>query len=110
MDIRGNDFEMIQFGSGRRICVGMNLDLRMVPLVTGSLVDAFNLPLPDGLKPDELNMDEAYGLTLQRATPLMLHAQPRLAQQDIKHSYWEKVTHFSQFIPNKVKGLIQYEC
>nr|WOC73942.1 flavonoid 3'-monooxygenase [Ficus virens] len=80
VDVRGNDFEVIPFGAGRRICAGMSLGLRMVTLLTASLVHAFDLGLPNGLKPEKLNMNEAYGLTLQRAAPLMVHPRPRLAQ------------------------------
>lgn len=80
VDIRGNDFEVIPFGAGRRICAGMSLGLRMVQLLTATLAHAFNWSLPTGLVPDKLNMDEAYGLTLQRAAPLMVHPRPRLAQ------------------------------
>lgn len=79
-DVRGNDFEVIPFGAGRRICAGMSLGLRMVQLLTASLVHAFDWELEDGLNPEKLNMDEAYGLTLQRAAPLMVHPQPRLTQ------------------------------
>ena len=80
VDVRGNDFEVIPFGAGRRICAGMSLGLRMVTLLTASLVHAFDLGLPNGLLPEKLNMDEAYGLTLQRAAGLMVHPRPRLAQ------------------------------
>ncbi|PON70320.1 Cytochrome P450, E-class, group I [Trema orientale] len=80
VDVRGNDFEVIPFGAGRRICAGMSLGLRMVQLLTASLVHAFDWGLPNGLLPEKLNMDEAYGLTLQRAAPLMIHPRPRLAQ------------------------------
>lgn len=78
-DIRGNDFEVIPFGAGRRICAGMSLGLRMVQLLTATLVQAFNWELPEGKSAEKLNMDEAYGLTLQRADPLMVHPRPRLA-------------------------------
>ncbi|XP_047330749.1 flavonoid 3'-monooxygenase-like [Impatiens glandulifera] len=77
-DIRGNDFEVIPFGAGRRICAGMSLGLRMVQILTASLVHAFDWGLPNGLLAEKLNMDEAYGLTLQRASPLVVHPKPRL--------------------------------
>lgn len=78
-DVRGNDFEVIPFGAGRRICAGMSLGLRMVQLLTATLVHAFDWDLADGQSTEKLNMDEAYGLTLQRAAPLMVHPRPRLA-------------------------------
>ncbi|WKA08546.1 hypothetical protein VitviT2T_026258 [Vitis vinifera] len=80
-DVRGNDFEVIPFGAGRRICAGMSLGLRMVHLLTATLVHAFNWELPEGQVAEKLNMDEAYGLTLQRAAPLMVHPRPRLSPQ-----------------------------
>ncbi|KAJ4974881.1 hypothetical protein NE237_008055 [Protea cynaroides] len=80
IDIKGNDFEVIPFGAGRRICAGMSLGLRMVQLLTATLVHAFDWVLPDGLMPEKLNMEEAYGLTLQRAAPLMVFPKPRLAE------------------------------
>ncbi|RVW85602.1 Flavonoid 3'-monooxygenase [Vitis vinifera] len=67
--------------AGRRICAGMSLGLRMVHLLTATLVHAFNWELPEGQVAEKLNMDEAYGLTLQRAAPLMVHPRPRLSPQ-----------------------------
>ncbi|CAH9095755.1 unnamed protein product [Cuscuta epithymum] len=77
-DVRGNDFEVIPFGAGRRICSGMSLGLRMVQLLVATLVHAFDWELPNGQSAEKLNMEEAYGLTLQRAEPLIVHAMPRL--------------------------------
>ncbi|XP_038688204.1 flavonoid 3'-monooxygenase-like [Tripterygium wilfordii] len=79
VDVKGNDFEVIPFGAGRRICAGMSIGLRMVHLLAATLVHAFDWALPDGIKPDELNMEEAYGLTLQRAEALMVQPRPRLS-------------------------------
>ncbi|CAN1312226.1 Flavonoid 3'-monooxygenase [Linum perenne] len=81
VDVKGSDFELIPFGAGRRICAGLSLGLRMVQLMTASLVHAFDWELADGLKPGNLNMDEAYGLTLQRAEPLNVKPMPRLSAQ-----------------------------
>lgn len=86
VDVRGNDFEVIPFGAGRRICAGMSLGLRMVHLMAATLVHAFDWTLADGLTPEKLNMDEAYGLTLQRAAPLMVHPRTRLAPHAYKAS------------------------
>ncbi|XP_058754596.1 flavonoid 3'-monooxygenase-like [Vicia villosa] len=80
VDIKGTDFEVIPFGAGRRICAGMSLGLRMVQLLTATLVQAYDWELENGLSPEKLNMDEAYGLTLQRQVPLLAHPRPRLAQ------------------------------
>lgn len=79
IDVRGNDFEVIPFGAGRRICAGMSLGLRMVQFMTATLVHAFNWALPDGQLAEKLDMEEAYGLTLQRAVPLTVHPNPRLS-------------------------------
>lgn len=81
VDVRGNDFEVIPFGAGRRICAGMSLGLRMVQMLTATLAHAFDWSLADGLQHEKLNMDEAYGLTLQRAAPLIVHPRPRLSAQ-----------------------------
>nr|QPF47154.1 flavonoid 3'-hydroxylase [Clarkia gracilis subsp. sonomensis]QPF47155.1 flavonoid 3'-hydroxylase [Clarkia gracilis subsp. sonomensis] len=78
VDVRGTDFELIPFGAGRRICAGMSLGLRMVQLLTGSLVHGFDWELPEGVVPEKLNMEEGYGLTLQRAVPLTVHPKMRL--------------------------------
>nr|GMC87133.1 flavonoid 3'-hydroxylase [Ipomoea batatas] len=78
VDIKRNDFEMIPFGGGRRICSGMRLGIRMVHLLVATLVHAFDWDLGNGQSVETLNMEEAYGLTLQRAVPLMLHSKPRI--------------------------------
>ncbi|KAK3440297.1 hypothetical protein EUGRSUZ_B00578 [Eucalyptus grandis] len=83
-DVRGNDFEIIPFGAGRRICIGMSMGLRMVQLMTATLAHAFDWELAGGVSPEKLNMDEAYGLTLQRAEPLSVHPKPRLASHVYK--------------------------
>nr|ACM62746.1 flavonoid 3'-hydroxylase [Garcinia mangostana] len=84
VDVRGNDFELIPFGGGRRICAGLSYGLRVVYLMAATLLHAFDWELANGLIPEKLNMDEAYGLTLQRAAPLMVHPKPRLSPQAYK--------------------------
>ncbi|KAG9439428.1 hypothetical protein H6P81_019593 [Aristolochia fimbriata] len=79
VDVRGNDFEVIPFGAGRRICAGVALGLRAVQFMTASLVHGFDWTLPEGQVSEKLDMEEAYGLTLQRAVPLKVKPRPRLA-------------------------------
>ncbi|GAB2221006.1 hypothetical protein Droror1_Dr00012168 [Drosera rotundifolia] len=78
MYVSGNEFELIPFGAGRRICAGMNLGIRMGQLLIATLVHAFDWDLVDDLAPEELNMEEELGLTLRKKVPLMVLARPRL--------------------------------
>ncbi|XP_020705017.1 flavonoid 3'-monooxygenase isoform X2 [Dendrobium catenatum] len=78
IDVKGNDFELIPFGGGRRICAGMNLGMRMVQFMAATLVHSFDWKLPEGQLPEKLDMDLSFGLTLHRTTPLMIRPVPRL--------------------------------
>ncbi|XP_030945627.1 geraniol 8-hydroxylase-like [Quercus lobata] len=70
IDVKGLNFELIPFGGGRRTCPGLLLAIRMLHLMLGSLVQAFNWKLEDGVKPVDMDMDDKFGITLQRAHPL----------------------------------------
>nr|XP_017256794.1 PREDICTED: cytochrome P450 CYP736A12-like [Daucus carota subsp. sativus] len=71
IDLRGKSFQLIPFGSGRRGCPGIHLGLINIKLVVAQLVHSFDWELPLGISPDELNMDEAFGLSLPRAEHLL---------------------------------------
>ena len=77
IDPRGNDFELIPFGAGRRICAGTRMGIVLVEYILGTLVHSFDWKLPAEVV--ELNMDEAFGLALQKAVPLSASVSPRLA-------------------------------
>uniref|UniRef100_A0A1W7HBU6 Cytochrome P450 n=1 Tax=Scoparia dulcis TaxID=107240 RepID=A0A1W7HBU6_SCODU len=72
IDYRGNDFELIPFGAGRRICPGLPLAHRMVHLMLATLIRDFGWKLGNGQKAEELDMSEKFGLSLQKAIPLNL--------------------------------------
>nr|AUI38391.1 flavanone 3',5'-hydroxylase [Petunia x hybrida] len=76
IDPRGNDFELIPFGAGRRICAGTRMGIVMVEYILGTLVHSFDWKLPSEVI--ELNMEEAFGLALQKAVPLEAMVTPRL--------------------------------
>ncbi|MCY5962473.1 cytochrome P450, partial [Salmonella enterica subsp. enterica serovar 1,4,[5],12:i:-] len=67
IDLKGNDFELIPFGGGRRGCPGIQLGLTMVRLLLAQLVHCFDWKLPNGMLPSELDMTEEFGLTCPRA-------------------------------------------
>lgn len=69
-DFKGQDFELIPFGAGRRICPGLPLANKMVHLMLASLVHCFHWRLADEMKPEDINMSETFGITLHRSEPL----------------------------------------
>lgn len=72
IDFKGHHFELIPFGSGRRICPGLPLAIRMMPLMLGSLVNCFNWRLEDGLSAEDLNKEDEYGITLEKSQPVRI--------------------------------------
>ncbi|XP_050266149.1 geraniol 8-hydroxylase-like [Quercus robur] len=70
IDVRGHNFELIPFGGGRRICPGLSLAIRMVHLMLGSLIHSFDWKLEDGITPEDMNLEDKFGLTLDMAQPL----------------------------------------
>ena len=71
VSMRGRDFQLIPFGSGRRMCPGLQLGLIIVKLVVAQLVHGFDWELPNGMLPSELDMVEVFGLTTPRANHLL---------------------------------------
>ncbi|EOY20997.1 Cytochrome P450 superfamily protein, putative isoform 2 [Theobroma cacao] len=78
IDLRGQDFQLIPFGSGRRGCPGMQLGLITIRLVLAQFVHCFDWELPDGMLPVQLDMSENFGLSMSRANPLLVKATYRL--------------------------------
>ncbi|KAL5994465.1 hypothetical protein ACLOJK_024517 [Asimina triloba] len=64
LDYHGNHMQFIPFGAGRRICIGMALAIRTIPLFLGSLLHTFDWKLPDGMTADRLQIKEKLSLTL----------------------------------------------
>ncbi|KAL7188803.1 hypothetical protein ACSBR1_038624 [Camellia fascicularis] len=72
LDFKGSDYEFVPFGAGRRICPGLSMAAKQVPLVLASLIHFFDWSLPLGISPNELDMTEKFALTLQREQPLFV--------------------------------------
>ncbi|KAJ1297041.1 hypothetical protein BS78_01G347900 [Paspalum vaginatum] len=78
VDVKGQDLQLLPFGSGRRMCPGMALGLKMVHVVLANLLHAFAWRLPDGVAAEELSMEETFSLTVPRLLPLEAVAEPKL--------------------------------
>uniref|UniRef100_A0ACD5WQV0 Uncharacterized protein n=1 Tax=Avena sativa TaxID=4498 RepID=A0ACD5WQV0_AVESA len=76
VDYQGTQFEYLPFGSGRRVCPGSNFGMAMLELILARLLYYFDWSLPDGIRPNELNMDMIVGMTARRRNPLHLVATP----------------------------------
>lgn len=76
VELRGQHFQLIPFGSGRRGCPGTSLALHVVHVNLGAMIQCFEWKLEGGK--DSVDMQEKAGLTLSRAHPLICVPSPRL--------------------------------
>ncbi|PRQ31553.1 putative cytochrome P450 [Rosa chinensis] len=79
IDFKGNDFELIPFGSGRRGCPGMHFAVVGVEIVLANIVHKFDWILPDGARAEDLDMSESTGITAHRKYPLKAVAKPYIS-------------------------------
>ncbi|XP_076885904.1 parthenolide synthase-like [Bidens hawaiensis] len=82
VDSGGGSFEMVPFGWGRRSCPAMNTAPITVELVIANLLYWFDWELPDGLKNEDLNMEEDGSL--------IIHKKVSLCLVPIKHIWEDK--------------------
>ncbi|KAJ4794139.1 Cytochrome P450 [Rhynchospora pubera] len=76
VDYKGQDFQFIPFGVGRRGCPGINFANRVVELALASLLYNFDWQLPDGMRGESLDMTETAGITVHLKNKLNLVAKP----------------------------------
>jgi len=78
VDVKGQDMELLPFGAGRRMCPANGLGLRMVQLVLANMVHGYAWRLPGGMAPEELGMEEKFGISVSRMHQLKAIPEPRL--------------------------------
>nr|QGN65333.1 cytochrome P450 [Oryza alta] len=78
IDVKGQDFELLPFGSGRRMCPGYSLGLKVIQVSLANLLHGFAWRLPDGMTNEQLSMEEIFGLSTPRKFPLEAVVEPKL--------------------------------
>ncbi|KAF0909277.1 hypothetical protein E2562_033592 [Oryza meyeriana var. granulata] len=79
VDFKGFHFELLPFGSGRRICPGIAVGVVNVELAVANLLYCFDWKLPKGMKEEDINMDEVGQLAFRKKVPLYV--------VPVKHGY-----------------------
>ncbi|CBI39057.3 unnamed protein product, partial [Vitis vinifera] len=72
IDYKGADFGFIPFGSGRRICPGILFGIPVIELPLAQLLFHFDWKLPNGMRPEDLDMTEVHGLAVRKKHNLHL--------------------------------------
>ncbi|GJW83047.1 cytochrome P450 [Tanacetum coccineum] len=74
IDVKGKHYELLPFGSGRRMCPGVFFALQALHLTLATVIQQFELVKPSD---EQIDMSESSGLTTSKATPLEVLLSPR---------------------------------
>ncbi|KAL5997304.1 hypothetical protein ACLOJK_008234 [Asimina triloba] len=72
IDIKGQDFELLPFGGGRRGCPGYTFGLATIEIALARLLYHFDWKLPEGVKAEDVDLGEIFGLATRKMKPLVL--------------------------------------
>ncbi|XP_056861132.1 cytochrome P450 71B10-like [Raphanus sativus] len=72
IEANGQHFELLPFGGGRRICPAMYMGATTVEFGLANLLYQFDWKLPEGAEVEDIDMDEAFGLTAHKKHDLLL--------------------------------------
>ncbi|KAJ0614020.1 putative cytochrome P450 [Helianthus annuus] len=78
IDYKGLNFEWLPFGAGRRTCPGIQFGVAIMELAVANIVYKFDVGLPNGVKHEDVDMSEKYGVILRKKSPLVLTTTARL--------------------------------
>ncbi|QHO24268.1 hypothetical protein HN873_039790 [Arachis hypogaea] len=76
-DLRGQNFQLLPFGTGRRVCPGASLALLTVPATLAAMIQCFEWKVDGNVSMEE---QPHSGITLARAHPLICVPIPRFRQ------------------------------
>nr|AMZ03384.1 cytochrome P450 CYP71D382 [Plectranthus barbatus] len=72
VDYTGNDLEYLPFGSGRRLCPGISFGAANLHSSLATLLYHFDWKPAHGLRHEDLDMTEAFAVTIRRKNDLLL--------------------------------------
>ena len=76
LDVRGQNYQLLPFGSGKRGCPGTSLAMQVVQMSLAAMVQCFEWKVDE--KNGLVDMEEGPGMTLPRAHPLICVPVSRL--------------------------------
>lgn len=77
VDFKGQHYEFIPFGAGRRICAGIPLGHRMLHIVLGTLLHKFDWSVHDSLAYKLKDNSERIGVVVRKIEPLIAIPYPK---------------------------------
>ncbi|KAK2971479.1 hypothetical protein RJ640_020885 [Escallonia rubra] len=72
IDYKGQDFEFLPFGGGRRGCPGISMGAATVELALANLLYSLDWELPSGMKKEDVDSDTTQGLAMHKKNALCL--------------------------------------
>ncbi|KAJ0025007.1 hypothetical protein Pint_09105 [Pistacia integerrima] len=75
IDFKGQHFELIPFGAGRRVCPGLYMGIATVDLALANLLYKFDWEMVAGMKTEDLDFDVLPGITMHKKNALRLMAK-----------------------------------
>ncbi|KAF7844708.1 geraniol 8-hydroxylase-like [Senna tora] len=70
IDFKGQDFELLSFGAGRRMCPGLPLTNKTVHAILASILHYYDWKLANGSKAENMDMAEKFRVAMNKAIPL----------------------------------------
>ncbi|XP_015695470.2 indole-2-monooxygenase-like [Oryza brachyantha] len=74
-NFQGQYFHFLPFGSGRRMCTGIHSATITLQIMLANLMYCFNWKLPSGMKEEDVDTTDVFGLAIHRKEKLFLVPQ-----------------------------------